>query len=169
MANSQKPKTTEKDRGAARIKRDWKRLSNSFVTIGVHEDAEAYTGPGDNPTVAEVAFWNEFGTKTSPERSFLRSTIDVKRRTIFRAQEKLLNNMVAGKLTPKQVLDGMGFRIQVLVQNRITTSRSWAAPNAPSTTARKLSGGAARGPTPLIVTTLLLRSITHETKIVRAA
>lgn len=161
--------TKDTDLGAERIMRDLKLISNSFATIGVHEDAGNYTGPGSNPSVAEVAFWNEFGTKTSPARPYMRSTVDTKKSRIDQFGIKQLNMMVRGQITPKQVLDRVGFKIESLVKNRILTARSWADPNKPSTANRKLKGGAARGASPLVESLLLFRSITHQTKIVRRA
>ena len=44
---------------------------NASVRVGVLENA---TYPDGTP-VAMVAFWNEYGTKTSPVRAFFRTTV----------------------------------------------------------------------------------------------
>ncbi len=156
-------KTEEKDRGAKRLSKAWRRLDGSKITVGVHE------GAGDYPTgvgVADVATWNEFGTRNIPERSFIRSTMDIKRRNFLKFEEKLFDQMISGLINEKQVINKMGFRIKSAIETRIKTASQWAEPNALSTATQKnRSGGAIRGASPLIETGLLSRSITSKSKL----
>lgn len=155
----------EIDKGANRIIREMRRLENSFTTIGVHKSAGKYTGAKKNPTVAQVAAWNEFGTKTSPARPFMRSAIDTGLKKINRRTIEEFRAVSDGRRTAKLALDRLGFLIQTMVQGRIQKSNSWAKANAPSTRRQKRKGGAARGPTPLIWTLLMHNSITFKTTI----
>lgn len=160
-------KTVVTDKGEKRIRAQLKLLDKSFTSIGVHEGAGKYTTGKNPPSVAEVAFWNEFGTKTAPERAAIRSGIEEKRKSINELVNQQLNSVVRGSQTVKGGLDVIGFAGQTAIQNRITTAGSWAVPNAPSTVAKKSKGGALRGATPLIESGLYLRSITNKTKLVR--
>lgn len=50
--------------------------SSAAVNVGFLPDAN-YPSEGDKPAipVAQVAFWNEFGTKRAPPRPFMRETV----------------------------------------------------------------------------------------------
>lgn len=143
-------------------------VAESYVTIGVNEREGTKVHPGNielkgaagrrRATVAEVAFWAEFGTRTAPERSWLRSTVDENMNLFEAVRDKALNDIAAGKTTPKQGLSQLGFVIRESCKNKIKMGPF--APNAPSTAARK------GGNKPLIDSTLFLRSITYVTKIV---
>lgn len=158
-------KTTDNDKEEKRIRKEMNKLKRSFVTVGVHKDAGKYSGGNKNPTVAQVAAWNEFGTGTAPARPFIRSTVDTEKNKLFRANLREFRRITDGRSTAKKSLDRLGFLLQTLIQKRIQTSSSWAKPNAPSVAARKRRGGAARGPTPLIETLLLHNSVSFKSKV----
>lgn len=106
------------------------------VAVGIFE-ADGQKPAGDGMTLIEVAVINEFGGGNVPERSFLRAwfdeNIDVARETLA----KLLQAVVAGRLTKEQALDQFGLSLQAQVQARI--ARGVPPPNAPSTIAKKSS------------------------------
>ena len=73
---------------------------NASVRVGVLENA---TYPDGTP-VAMVAFWNEYGTKTSPVRAFFRTTVsEQKKNWVLSVQNlmKMHNN-------PQQVMGLIG-------------------------------------------------------------
>lgn len=152
-------KVSIKDSGKFWFKKLAKRLEGfdkAYVTVGVHEDAGSY--PGGSPTVAEVALWNEFGTRYIPERSFLRSTIDENSALIDRWREEAISKIIAGKWSVEKALEALGFRVQVLVQNKIRSNVP--PPNAPATVAQKAKYGVP--PQTLINTGLMLRSVAYR-------
>jgi len=87
-----------------------KQLEKMSVTIGIHgmegeqkklvRKVPAYKKAAkgqreavdSNLTVAQVAFWNEFGTRRIPSRSFLRSVFMKKNREITLAANRILMN-----------------------------------------------------------------------------
>lgn len=148
-----------------KIRRQMRQLDGSFVTVGVHDDAGTYSGvdPENSTTVAQVAFWNHFGTRTIPARPYMSSAVDIGRPKLFKLQDQILNDVVAGRTTVRKGLDKLGFGIANMLQSRIRNAQEWAVPNTLSTINQKLAGGAVRGPVPLIETTLLLRSQTWKT------
>ena len=143
--------TEDRDRGEKEIKRAFKKLKGSFVTVGVHD------GTGEYPNgvaVSQVAFWNEFGTKNIPQRSFIRSTVD-ENAQLFNSEIKRIQGQVLSlKITPAAGLRKLGRRVQEAIKKKILTGPF--EPNAPSTLAGK------DGTKPLIDTKLLLRSINFE-------
>lgn len=162
------------DRG----KSDWDKLlkslgvKNAFVTIGVHGEAGKYTsdGPGSRksmPSVAEVALWNEFGTTNTPERSFIRSTIDeaLPRITdmMTAAYDKVLEVAAKGgdyKASLFAALSGIGFKTQVLVQNKIKSNVP--PPLSKATIDAKEKKHSLHAHNTLMDTELLLRSVTNQ-------
>ncbi len=130
----------------------------SYVTIGLHEGAGAYTEGPNPPSVVEVGFWNEFGTRNSPERSWLRSAIDENEATINGWRDEVIGNVFEGKMDLEQALHAMGFRIMTLVQNKIKSNVP--PPNEPLYAAQKKADGLAD--TTLIRSGLMLRSVTYQ-------
>lgn len=154
-------KHTVKDRGYSKIFKTIKEINSNLphVTIGVHEDSGKYDDK--DVTVAEVAFWNEYGTRIAPERSFIRSTVNENRAKYIKKTKELWNKVIKNEMTIEKALNQLGFMIAIDIQNKIKTLNS--PPNAESTTYRKTFG---RSETtnkylakPLIDSALLLRSI----------
>lgn len=154
--------TKDVDKGHKRIRSLMARMRNAEVTVGFHDDAGDYP---DGTSVLDVAFWNEFGTVNSPARPAIKTSVDSNRGKIFNKVSETMNDVILGKTSLKRGFDSIGFFGQLLVQNQIKNSRSWAVPNAPSTVRQKLRGGAVFGATPLIASTLMLRSVTFQTRI----
>ena len=119
---------------------------NASVRVGVLENA---TYPDGTP-VAMVAFWNEYGTKTSPVRAFFRTTVsDQKKNWVLSVQ-----NLMKMHDDPKKVMGLMGEHMRGQIVQSINT---WTdPPNAPYTVARK---GFQK---PLVDTGQLMRSISFE-------
>lgn len=130
-------------------------LRKMYVTIGFHEDAGSYD---DGTSVVEVALWNEFGTKTSPVRSFIRSTLEEKVDDINNWREEALKKIIEEGWTAEKALSMIGLRVSILIQNKIKSNVP--PPNAPSTVDHKKSEGTANRT--LIETGLMLRSVTYR-------
>ena len=100
---------------------------NASVRVGVLENA---TYPDGTP-VAMVAFWNEYGTRTSPVRAFFRTTVsEQKKNWVLSVQ-----NLMKIHNDPKQVMGLIGVNIQEQLVHSINT---WSdPPNAPYTIEKK--------------------------------
>ena len=100
---------------------------NASVRVGVLENA---TYPDGTP-VAMVAFWNEYGTRTSPVRAFFRTTVsEQKKNWVLSVQ-----NLMKIHNDPKQVMVLIGVNIQEQLVHSINT---WSdPPNAPYTIEKK--------------------------------
>ena len=119
---------------------------NASVRVGVLENA---TYPDGTP-VAMVAFWNEYGTKTSPVRAFFRTTVsDQKKNWVLSVQ-----NLMKMHNDPKKVMGLMGEHMRGQIVQSINT---WTdPPNAPYTVARKGFNK------PLVDQGIMMRSISFE-------
>ena len=119
---------------------------NASVRVGVLESA---TYPDGTP-VAMVAFWNEYGTKTSPVRAFFRTTVsDQKKNWVLSVQ-----NLMKMHDEPKKVMGLIGEHMRGQIVQSIST---WTdPPNAPYTVAMKGFNA------PLRDTGQLMRSISFE-------
>ena len=108
----------------------------------------------DAVSILEVAVFNEFGTATIPERSFIRAWFDENEAGLRQDLVKLMQSVVRGQRTPDQILELLGQRCVGQIQARIAAGI--APDNAPSTVARKGSS------TPLIDTGALRSSISYR-------
>ncbi len=142
-----------------KIEKELDKLDKSYVTVGIHEDAGEYES---GESVVQVALWNEFGNEVIPERSFFRSAIDQNTEKINSWREEAIQNVLFNGWTAEKALEMMGFRIQLLIQNKIQSHPP--PPNAPSVKEAKLKDGVA--PNTLIWTGLMLRSVTYKVVIV---
>lgn len=147
MAVTAKTTTTGGDK-LRRILRDAGKGGVSNVEVGFFESARY---PNGTP-VAAVAAWNEFGTKTIPERPFFRQAI-------AEMQDGIVNILKAG-IDPKegvvdqQLANRIGAYAQGQVQKSITKLDE--PPNAPATVAAKGSSN------PLIDKGTMRQSVTWK-------
>ena len=95
----------------------------SHVDIGVHE--------GESDDVKQKATNNEFGSGTTPERSFIRSTIDENAERYAKAAEILLGLMVDGEISKFEALERMGQQIEKDIKEKIVNIKR--PPNSPRT------------------------------------
>lgn len=124
------------------------------VGIFAREGEELHKGGSESGaiTVLDVAIWNEFGTDTIPERSFIRSYYDANRERVIgwilaAARSYVLNG-------DRKAFELVGQKIVGEIQLRI--AQGIPPPNAPSTVARKGSSK------PLVDTGQLRSSITYK-------
>ncbi len=137
-------KLTRVDRGLNAIRRNVQMLGRGMtVRVGVMENAVA----------AQRAIYAEYGTKTAPARPFMAVTAR-KTRAAYKTFSGVLGaRLMAGKISPQGAMAQAGRWYVNQIKMTIESSPSWAAPNAPSTIAKKGSEH------PLIETGLLLTSI----------
>ena len=146
-------KTDERDLGWKRFQANLKRINGSHVTVGVHQDAGTY-GPG-KANVAQVAFWNEFGTRFIPMRSFIRGMLVKNETKLNDLRAKLLEKVFGLEITWDQALDTLGFMCKQWMMNMIQSNIPPS--NSGATLRRKRKFG--QPARTLIASGLLLRSI----------
>jgi len=121
------------------------------VDVGIIDAGEH---PSGDITVAGIGFAHEYGTATLPERSFMRSTIQGKKKNIIALQKKLLGQIVKGNMKVETGLGLLGEFMSDLITKKIVSISD--PPNTPETIARKGSSN------PLIDTGQMKNSITYE-------
>lgn len=147
-----KSKVIDKDLGYDKWLKQMKAISNKpFTKIGILGDGEKGE---DGATVLEYGSYNEFGTKDIPERSYIRSTIDERKRRIFGKAFNLQESIFLGKMSMEKALGIMGTLIKGNIVQKIVDLRSPA--NADSTVQAKGSSN------PLIDSGRLRQSIDYE-------
>ena len=105
-----------------------------YVVVGIPKSAPPREDDS-SVTMAEVAFFHEFGTINAPERSFIRATVDKERDKYFRLQERFVDALYQGKIEPKKALGVLGEQAKADIQRTIAAGVPPA--NAESTIKRK--------------------------------
>ena len=137
-------------------------LKTGYVKVGVLEKEGGKKHPDGEASVAEIATWNEFGTKQIPQRPFLRGAADENKDAIADIKANLAAEVQAGTKSPRQALESLGFKFKEMVRSRILRSLSWATPLADATVASKTRKGNPSPTRPLIDTGLMLNSVDFE-------
>ncbi|HHT3633773.1 hypothetical protein I6L63_15460 [Enterobacter hormaechei] len=133
----------------------WRRIR---VGLNELEPVEVVAGiqkgeVNDGVLVAEYATWNEFGTRTTPSRPFMRNAFDKNVETLVRFFYQGRRGIVDGKINQDQLMNAVGVKMVQLIKESIL-NESWA-PNAEYTIDRKKSSK------PLVDTGTMLNSITY--------
>ena len=132
--------------GLDKVRAAMKKASGSAVKVGV-------LGSEGSDQVM-IATWNEFGTETIPERSFMRSTMRAEQDKYTDAMAKGMERVLSGKMSVEQVLGLVGLQVVSDVQKTITDLDD--PPNADATIERKGSSN------PLIDTGRMRQSISFD-------
>lgn len=124
----------------------------SYVKVGVLGEGPKNRPRDAGPSNVELAIWHEYGTRTAPERSFLRSTM--KRNAVAYATflGANIHLVIQQKRKLEQLLNALGAKAAADVKNTIRLGIP--PPNSPETIRRKGSSK------PLIDTGQLVNSIT---------
>ncbi len=128
---------------------------DATVKVGVLRGQGEHPNADRGQTVAEIAFWNEFGTQRIPPRPFLRSTLKNQKQVYKLAFKAALKQVLLRKISSPKAIGQIGAKVSTDIQSTITSLST--PPNAPMTIA--LKKGKAN---PLIDSGTLRRSITWE-------
>lgn len=120
------------DLGWDRIKADLAELGTMKAEVGIQHGESV-----DGVSLAAIGMFNEFGTKHSPERSFIRTAFDENTPGLIDAAGKLTQAVIDDAMTPDNAIRVLGELHQGQVVDKIDEITT--PPNAPSTIARKKS------------------------------
>ena len=116
--------------GGVQMKRLSKLRGEASVLVGILSGAGEHPKAESGQTLAEVAFWNEFGTSRIPPRPFLTRT--VREKNYYKSEFKsALKAYLGGKKSSIVSLNLIGLRASNDVKLMITSIMT--PPNAPST------------------------------------
>ena len=82
----------------------------------------------DSLPVAQVAFWQEFGTKSAPPRSFFRPAIAENKGKWSMLVDNGANAVLEGRATMSDVFNGLGLMAQADVKNAINGQHQALSP-----------------------------------------
>jgi hypothetical protein len=124
------------------LKESIKGAKTAAIKVGILSGTGEHPNADKGQTIAEIAWWNEFGTvrngvQAIPARPFLRTAMAENRREYMRLAKDLLRKMLTGKISAKKAQGILGLTAQSDVRNKITSIRTPS--NAPETIARKKS------------------------------
>jgi hypothetical protein len=111
-----------------------KRLEKNAVAVGIHADSGSHEESA-GATVAEVGFYNEYGTAKIPERSFMRSTLKEKVKQYQAALKKVAKSAINNPSSARVNMGKVGQIVSNDIQNKIVSLRT--PPNAKGTIAKK--------------------------------
>ena len=99
------------------IKAQFPKIDKAIVKTGIQSDA----GENDGVSIAEYASFNEFGTRTIPERPFMRKTFDDNLANYNKLIERLFKGMLSGKIDAKMAFSILGQQTEDDMKNTIMT------------------------------------------------
>lgn len=154
-----RPVVVDIDLGYDAIMQEIEALSKAQLLVGIQEGAKtkAQTKKGRTQkaglSVAEYAAKNEFGTRTIPQRSFMRTAFDENLNFIEETAAIEYGRIIDGEIDLAQGLGELGQTIVGLIQRKIR--QIVFPPNSPETIARKGSSK------PLIDFGQMIASVTY--------
>lgn len=137
----------------------WQGILRRVLRIGSAHTKVGILGDGENAT---IGLSHEYGTKTIPQRSWLRSTFEDKRDQLVRLQASAARGIVSGRIDTMRAMGLIGAWGAGAVKSQITRDATFT-PLAPSTLARRAKGPDGSGSKqarPLIDTGQMVGSIT---------
>lgn len=140
-------------KGMAALVARLEKLAQEEVKVGIFEDSR-YGPENDNLPVAQVAYFNEYGTSLSPTRPFMHDTMSKPQvKAAIKGGMKAATSAVAHNIKPDKFLDEMGEAVAAFMQ---LTVYDWPGSNAASTIKSKGFDD------PLLHTGKMIDSITYQ-------
>ena len=144
------------DHYARRMKRESAKPQPK-LKVGVTEKTARRPHPKSGKPIGDIAFFNEYGTVTTPSRSFIRDFVDERLEDISR--QLATDRLRTLKVPTEDMKSALGKRGKQYVREIVRRINARIPPpNAPSTLAQKV------GDTPLIDTETLIDAIVSEVK-----
>ena len=150
--------TIDNDKLEKRILDAYEKLDGASFEVGIFGGKSKTT----KTSIAFYALMNEMGTKTIPQRSFMRSTVDENLNSYHNNIDKLLNNITKGTDTPHSLLVKMAIMVEGDIKRKIINFNTPA--NAESTQWAK-GKYRMKVDNPLIDTGAMLAAVTHKVNI----
>ena len=135
-------------------------FENSYVLVGFQEGTvtKSQTKSGrrkeGGKSMPQIAFDNEYGTRTTPARPFMRTSFDENVEQLNRIIASEYDKVIDGDTTVKKSLNAIGLYGVDLIQTKIREIRF--PPNSPRTIAAKKSSK------PLIDFGQMIQSVRHK-------
>lgn len=125
------------DKGLKRIQKELALIEKSYVLVGFQAGTTTKTQQKGTRTkksglsMPEIAYINEYGTKTIPARPFMSTSFDENREKINNFIQTNFDKILIGETTVSKSLGLLGIAMVGLIQKKIREIRS--PPNSPRT------------------------------------
>jgi hypothetical protein len=116
----QRPRIERRTRSGQGVEIMRARSKNAFLKVGVLSGTGEHPNSTGGQTVAEVAWWNEFGTIHVDARPFLRTGLRENLSTYRRMIRSFLLAMLRGTMGKDQAIGLLGVRAVSDIQNKMT-------------------------------------------------
>ena len=126
MAIEASIEVTVKDEKLKKIRKNLALFQKLVVQVGYYDGATY--DDGDNPSVALIAFFHEFGTRNMPQRSFMRSALKDFENEIGLVATKATIDVACGASEPVPAAERMAQAMAFAVYKKLTTASQWAEP-----------------------------------------
>jgi hypothetical protein len=159
MATKIRVELEDRDRGWRQLRTELQKLTQgpAYARAGIiGPRGEKQHDKGEPVTIADIALFQEFGTRTIPARSFIREPFDANRAGYLSQLKQLVGRVYEGKASLRQVLGLMGLRVSADQRKRITEGEGIPPPLAEATVKEK---GSSR---PLVDKGQLWRALIHD-------
>ena len=103
------------------IKAQFPKIDKAVVKTGIQSDA----GENEGVSIAEYAAFNEFGTRTIPERPFMRKTFDDNLSNYNKLITRLFKGMLDGKIDAEFAFNVLGQQTEDDIKNTIATGSNF--------------------------------------------
>ena len=135
---------------------DPRKFKEGVVRVGFFEGSKY----DDDTYVAQVARWNEYGTRTAPSRPFMRPAVFERKQELNAFLRSQYKQAFKDKKDTMKVLRKFGEKVVLAIQMQILTGNY--VPNAPATI--KAKQGRSK---PLYDTGLMLSSVNYKAEEVK--
>ncbi len=146
----------DKDRGWNKFKRDMKKIDGSYVKVGLQSGSLHKGEGGEISDLVAIGAIHEFGTKTIPERSFMRTTFDERQHQLNALKIRLSRTISSGRMSVRQGLTILGEAMSNAIKKKITDIK---LPPLKNPSEKRTGEGVAN---PLVDTGQLRSGITYE-------
>lgn len=106
------------------LKKALEGAQNESLQVGWFDSANY----DDSTPVAQVAFFQEFGTKSAPPRPFFRPAVDENKNKWANLVESGASAVLEGRATMSNVFNGLGLTAQADIKNAITSNHAALSP-----------------------------------------
>lgn len=137
-----------------KLMKDVKSYKGAYVKVGIQNNAGFNI---DGTSILDYAQYNEFGTTHIPERSFIRSTEEEKRKDWYSLLEKGLEDLLDGNSSALRALSLVGLKAVDDIKLKITNAKN--DPNIPALKPSTIK--AKKSTSPLIDTGALRNSVRY--------
>ena len=151
----------EIDRGWNRFVREYNRADGAYTKVGFPEKGN-FKGEPDNDAStiseqAQIAIYQEFGTRHIHARPFIRSTMDEEKEEIGRLTDVVISGALSGNHDIKKGLGKLGEFAVAKIRNKITDIKE---PGLADSTKRQRRGSG-EAANPLVDTGQMRQNVQH--------